>query len=114
MFHNTGNINIDFLPISTSCSLFSGLDSFRYSISDGNDRTDSATVIVSVEGANQAPIAVDDSVATREWIPVLIDLLANDSDPDGDLLNVFVSTSENGGTIARDDNGAVTRQRNSE
>ncbi|MBC6478541.1 MAG: hypothetical protein GDA56_12925 [Hormoscilla sp. GM7CHS1pb] len=86
MFHNTGNINIDFLPISTSCSLFSGLDSFRCSISD-------VTVIVSVEGANQAPIAVDDSVATREGIPVLIDLLANDSDPDGDLLNVFVSTS---------------------
>ena len=37
---------------------------------------------------NQPPVAADDSATTPAGTPVTINVLANDSDPDGDSLNV--------------------------
>lgn len=46
---------------------------------------------------NQPPVAVDDEVETDHDTPVTIDVLANDSDPDGDTLTVdTVGTPANG------------------
>lgn len=42
--------------------------------------------------ANQPPVAVDDSATTRDAIPVVIDVLANDSDPDGDPIRVVLGS----------------------
>jgi len=57
--------------------------------------------------AGSPPTAQPDTATTAEDSPVNVDVLANDSDPDGNtlLLASFDSTSSNGGTIARDDNG---------
>jgi len=53
------------------------------------------------------PTAQPDTATTAEDSPVNVNVLANDTDLDGDtlLLSSFDSTSSNGGTIARDDNG---------
>ena len=37
---------------------------------------------------NAAPTAVDDSASTKEGVAISIDVLRNDSDPDGDTLTV--------------------------
>jgi VCBS repeat-containing protein len=67
---------------------FGGTDTFLYTVSDGKGKTDTATVIVTVVSVNSSPLAQDDSATTTEGTMVLIRVLANDSDPDGDFLLV--------------------------
>ena len=77
---------------------FSGEDSFTYTISDGNGESDTATVTVTVSDVNVDPVAVDDTAATAEDTAVTIDVLANDSDADGDTLTVDSVTDPPNGT----------------
>ena len=46
--------------------------------------TDTAVILTVVEDGNAPPMAGDDAATTMEGVAVLIDVLANDSDPDGD------------------------------
>jgi large repetitive protein len=84
----------------TPSSDFVGTDSFTYTISDG-DQEATATVTVTVVNVNDPPTAVDDSAETSEESPVLINVTANDTDPDqGELLTVqSVNTSGANGTV---------------
>jgi len=81
---------------------FQGEDSFSYTVSDG---ADTATATVTVVINNDAPTAQPDSAETRVGEAVTIDVLANDSDPNGDVLSlVTVSSASNGtATIEGDD-----------
>jgi len=66
---------------------FVGTDTFTYTISDGAGGTSTATVTINI--GNGAPVAVDDEATTLHDVPVTIDVLTNDSDPDtGDVLSV--------------------------
>lgn len=67
---------------------FVGEDGFGYTISDGRGGTAQAEVTLVVEWPNQAPVAVDDRATTTQGVPVTIDILANDSDADGDSLRL--------------------------
>jgi hypothetical protein len=49
---------------------------------------------------NTAPVAVDDAVETDEGVPVTVDVLANDSDVDGDVLLVDTVSQPHNGTAA--------------
>lgn len=69
--------------IYTPNSGFTGTDIFDYTITDGNGGTQTATVTVTVEATNIPPIAVDDTASTAFETPVIINVAANDSDPDG-------------------------------
>jgi VCBS repeat-containing protein len=60
-----------------------GFDTFRYTISDGNGGSATATVTVSIAGRNDAPIAADDTLASSEDGVHVLSILRNDSDPDG-------------------------------
>jgi hypothetical protein len=74
-----------------------GSDTFTYMVSDGFGGTDVADVTVEVTSDNQAPAAVDDIASTLVDTQVTIAVLANDSDPDGDTLNLAgVSTPVHG------------------
>jgi len=85
----------DFLTY-TPAEGFQGEDSFTYTVSDG---TDSATATVTVTVSNDAPVAVADMAEAESGVAVLIDVLANDSDPNGDALElVSVSAASNGTT----------------
>lgn len=73
---------------------FQGEESFTYTVSDGSD---SATATVTVTVNNDAPVVQADAAETRSGESVLIDVLANDSDPNGDeLALVAVSGASNG------------------
>ncbi len=51
--------------------------------------------------ANTAPTAVDDTVAAQEDTPVTFDVLTNDSDPDGDSIEVQSNTTTTHGSLTR-------------
>ena len=79
---------------------FTGIDSFTYVVNDGTVDGNTATVTVTVSAVNDAPVAVDDAVATSEDVAVVVDVLANDTDADGDILSVVsVSDPANGSVV---------------
>lgn len=62
------------------------------------------------QALNQPPVALDDTATTNEDTPVTISaaaLLANDSDPEGDVFSVISVANALGGTVALDANGDV-------
>jgi hypothetical protein len=76
----------------TPSANFHGSDSFTYAVSDGHGGTDTATVAVTVTSANDDPGAVDDSLTTAEDTAKDVNVLANDTDPDGDTLSVTTAS----------------------
>ena len=82
---------------------FSGSDSFVYEISDGNGGTDTATVFLTVVSAS--PVAADDTATVAEGGEVIIDVLANDTDPDStNLTTQLISGASNGSVFRNADN----------
>ncbi|WP_372574069.1 Ig-like domain-containing protein, partial [Ruegeria jejuensis] len=71
---------------------FNGVDSFGYTLSDTKEST-AGTVSVTVDAVNDAPDAQDDTATTDPDVAVSIDVLANDSDADGDALSIDISGS---------------------
>ena len=67
---------------------YAGADTVLYSISDGAGGTASGTAAITVLGVNDAPSATNDTISATEDVPLTIDVLANDADPDGDSLRV--------------------------
>lgn len=88
---------------------FSGLDVFRYRITDGHGETDTARVRVTVESApNSDPVGVNDTATTAFETAIAIDVLANDTDADGDMLTIEKLTREaDNGTVDIIDNELV-------
>ena len=98
----------------------SGTDSFTYQISDGNGGFDTATVTITINGVNDAPVATDDGpIATAEDTPVTGNILTNDNDADGDELTIIaingvpivpggVVVLEDGSEIALNADGTIT------
>jgi VCBS repeat-containing protein len=89
---------------------FTGTDSFSYQASDGTATSTAVTVTITVI-ANRPPVATDDTVSTPRNTPLTINVLANDSDPDGNLLpaTVTIVTPPNkGGTATVNPDGTVS------
>ena len=78
-----------------------GPDQFSYTVSDGRGGTSTATVAVAVVRQNRAPIARDDFAVALYNTPLTIDVLGNDSDPDGDALAVVSFTQPANGQVTR-------------
>ncbi|PSJ72154.1 hypothetical protein C7N43_35710, partial [Sphingobacteriales bacterium UPWRP_1] len=96
-FEQPANGTVVFEPDSVLCYLpnegFCGVDSFTYVICDNGSPAccDTALVVINVCSdvpTNNPPLAADDIASTEEDVPVVIDILGNDSDPDGDNLTV--------------------------
>ncbi|RYC11455.1 Ig-like domain-containing protein [Nocardioides zhouii] len=81
---------------------YCGPDSFTYSVSDGHGHTVIAPVTVTVTCATDPPSAVADALPADEDTPTLFDVLANDSDPDGDPLAIVAVTAPSHGTAVKD------------
>jgi hypothetical protein len=98
---------ITYTPHPNFCSS----DSFTYTVTDGA-AFDTAIVNVTVTCINDPPQAISDAITTDENTPVTIDVLANDSDVDGDSLLVdSVNQPANGTAIINLDN-TITYQPN--
>ncbi|MGF1522503.1 MAG: Ig-like domain-containing protein [Leptolyngbyaceae cyanobacterium] len=84
------------------------LDTFTYTITDG-EFTAQTTVEITVEAAaNAAPEAAADSANTGAGEAVTVDVLSNDTDADGDALTVDSVGEAANGTAVLNDDGTVT------
>ncbi|MEL6464477.1 MAG: tandem-95 repeat protein [Pseudomonadota bacterium] len=100
---------IDNQLVFTPAENFNGDATISYAISDGNGGTDTAEVVVTVTPVNDDPVAVDDTETTDEDVPVIVDLLGNDTDVDGDDLTLgTVSVPPEQGTVVDNGDGTVT------
>ena len=82
-----------------------GLTIVTCTASDLASNVESCTFTVTVRPPNRAPVAVDDSATTAAGTAVTINVLANDSDPDGDTLGLSGYTAPAHGTIVRNADG---------
>ena len=96
---------------------FAGTDSFTYRAFDGALYSDSATVSITVVASvNSPPVAGNDSASApvrkaTSYTAVVIPVLANDSDPDGNLdpASVSIAAAPNkGGTVTVNADGTVS------
>ena len=95
----------------TPNSNFNGTDSFTYEVTDGNGGTEEATVDITVNSINDGPVAVDDSFTVDEdgaLTASFADLLLNDTDVEGDSLNLGNVFTPANGTLTFGPNGTFT------
>jgi VCBS repeat-containing protein len=85
-----------------------GTDTFTYQVCDTAGACATATVTVTVSG-NRPPDAVDDpNITTPQGKAVVINVLANDTDPDGDTLTVSQFSQGSRGTVTANPDGSLT------
>jgi len=84
-------------------------DTFGYTISDGHGGTDSALVTVTIIGASDAPIAVDDTITADEDTLATTCVLRNDVDSDqgSELTVIGVDDSATMGLVYWSSDGGV-------
>lgn len=103
------NGKVQYTP-SSNFNIAGGSDAFSYTIKDSQGATSSATVTINV-GAKptppKAPVALNDTVSTPNNTPVIVDVLANDSDPEGQALTIDSVNSATGATVEKTTDGKV-------
>ena len=97
-------INSDGTLTYTPDPNYCGTDLITYTICDTTGLCDTGIVTVEVICVNDPPIAVDDSTTVTAGGSGVIDVLDNDTDPEGDPLTVTSATADHG-DVAIDQNG---------
>jgi Bacterial Ig domain len=110
-------INPDGTYTYTPSPTATGTDSFKYKVCDNGSPSlcDTATVTVTitpkaiVSGTNLPPIVSPDVTSTPKDKPLIINVLANDGDPEGlPLSNPTIITPPNKGTVVVNPDGTIT------
>lgn len=96
--HGTADVNPDGTITYTPAVDYLGPDAFSYAITDRDGLTAGAPVAVEVLPENLPPVAVFDIFDVVTATPTVLDVLANDTDPDGDPLRVFAAGQPLNGT----------------
>jgi len=94
------SINADNTLTYTPLDNIHGSEILNYTISDENGGTSSAAIYVSILATNDAPVLANDMAQTNEDTPIIINILANDSDADNDSLTVTDATVISPGAMA--------------
>ncbi|MHC4494635.1 MAG: Ig domain-containing protein, partial [Planctomycetota bacterium] len=87
---------------------FSWLDSFTFKVNDGTTDSDAVTVMISVTPVNDPPRAYDDIIVTQEDTAATIDVLANDTEVDNELLKITAVSKPEGGSVTINAAGTLT------
>ena len=90
---------------------FTGTDTFTYTLSDGRggSATGIVTITVNVASAgNNPPVVSDDTVTTVVGTPIIISVLANDTDVDTDPLTITRFSLPTVGLLADNPDGTFT------
>ncbi len=106
--HGTLTIDVGGQVTYTPAHNYTGIDHFRYTISDGNGGTSSAAVDVRVFPLNDPPVGMQDFLVVNDYFEVNIQVLANDIDPDGDFLILASVGSDSNGSFVANADGTVT------
>lgn len=110
--HGTLLFNPDGSFTYTPDENYHGLDAFTYQVSDGTDSSDLAVVEILVNPVNDAPVSQNDEYVTDEDQQLVIStaagVLANDSDVDGDTLQVTLDVGPEHGNLVFNPDGSFT------
>lgn len=92
---------------------FTGTVSFTYIAGDDQDAfSDPATVTITVNPANEAPVANDDAYSVAEGSTLVVEaaagVLDNDTDADGDTLTASLVSGPDNGTLTLNANGSFS------
>ncbi len=87
---------------------YNGQDSFSYKVVTALSESNIAAVVLTIKPVNDAPAAADDSTSTFREMPVVINVLANDSDIEGDALTVAALAGPQNGTADINPDQTVT------
>ena len=86
-------------------STLSHLDTIMVEVTDGNTCSNTATIVMTI---NDRPIAINDTIIIQEdALFTIIDVQANDSDPEGDLLTTIIVTDAVNGVNATINNDSI-------
>jgi len=91
--HGTLTLNSDGSFTYTPYLDFTGSDSFTYQAYDGQAYSNTATVTITVNPANDPPVAYDQSVTTAEDTPKAITLTASDPEDDPLIYSIVAGPS---------------------
>jgi VCBS repeat-containing protein len=86
--HGTVIVNLDGTYTYTPDGSYNGPDSFTYRLCDGDGSCSTAIVSITVNPANDAPVAANDIATTPEDTPISGNVLTNDTDTEGTALTV--------------------------
>lgn len=96
----------------TPDSNYNGSDSFTFRVNDGTTNSNTATISLTVDSVNDAPVSNNDVAAVNEDETLSIaksDLVLDDTDVDGDVLTISsVSNGVNGSVSIDGDNVVFT------
>jgi VCBS repeat-containing protein len=106
--HGSLALNADGSYTYTPDANWYGLDGFVYAANDGQFDSNPATVWIRVAHVNQAPVANNDALTARAGQSTRINVLANDSDVDGDDLRATITSSPKHGTLTRNGDGSFS------
>lgn len=105
-FTDNGDNTITYSPVGSFDSLPPGqkaTELLSYDVTDGTS-TVTAQVLITVKGRNDLPVALDEKITIDGTTPISVDVIANDSDIDGDSLSVSTASADGvdfaGGTFA--------------
>ena len=85
-----------------------GDDTFTFSATDGQIGGLPVQATVTLVLTNNGPAATSDAAITSQGSPTVIDVLANDADPDGDALQITSFDYTGTGTITINKNNTIT------
>ncbi|HXD29353.1 MAG TPA: Ig-like domain-containing protein, partial [Arthrobacter sp.] len=94
----------------TASNTASGTDVFSYVVEDRLGARATGTVMVGVaplSSENNPPVAVNDSITVRPDRPVAVDVMSNDTDPDGDRITLVDDLRASDGVDAQVVNGRI-------
>ena len=90
-------------------SLSQGFHTITASAIDSGQQSNSTSIELFVNKANQPPVAVSDHFKTTEDTPFNINVIANDTDLDNDPLTITtIDQSPNKGQVIINDNNTIT------
>ncbi|MBV6520335.1 MAG: hypothetical protein MNPFHGCM_00440 [Gemmatimonadaceae bacterium] len=73
----------------TPAANYSGPDGFSYTVADGQGGIASGSVAIAVYPVNDAPFVVNDTATTWKGWKIMVGVLANDSDVEGDSIMLY-------------------------
>jgi len=109
--HGTLALNSNGSFTYTPAANYNGSDSFTYRANDGITNSNTATVTITVNAVNDAPVAVNDTynVVTGNVLTVAVPgVLGNDTDVDGNTLTATRLTNPTHGTLVFNSTGSFT------
>jgi hypothetical protein len=87
---------------------YNGTVTFTYKANDGTADSNVATVTLTIDAVDDAPVAVNDKMSTKAGEPVTLDVLANDTDADGGPKTIAAMTKPGNGTVVQGEGGNLT------